>query len=200
MRCLLSILAAVAFVCGVPAAEAELPPAAKTALDKLEKNEAKLTAEHKKSMNAERSKTIGELQKVMKDVTKTGDLDTANAVKAKVDELIAKIEAEEDTDVLGNKKTVDYAKLMTGIWTFQKTNGVAGTLEAFPDGRIIANVTAPLAFPGVPARWEAKGQQILITWLHDATKVDTLGFTGPNKLAGDTHDAGKNSFNATKSK
>ena len=50
----------------------------------------------------------------------------------------------------------------------------------------------------IPCKWEAKGTQILFTWLGDATKVDTLTFTGPNKLAGDSHDVGKNSFNATR--
>ena len=198
MRLMLLLVAAC--VLSLSAAEVELPPAAKIALDKLEKSEGKLTAEHKKAVAAERNKTIGELQKVMKDVTKTGDLDTANAVKAKVDELIAKNDAAEDTDLLGNKKTVDYAKMMIGSWTFQKTNGVTGTLEAFADGRVVAAITAPINIPVIPCKWEAKGTQILLTWLGDPTKVDTLSFTGPTKLAGDTHDVGKNSFNASKVK
>lgn len=196
MRLMLLLVTVVSL--SLSAAEPELPPAAKTALDKLEKNEGKLTADYKKSVAAERNKTIGELQKVMKDITKTGDLDAANAVKAKADELIAKNEAEETTDLLGNKKITDYAKLMTGAWTFQKTNGVVGTLDVFADGRVVAAITAPINVPVIPCKWEAKGTQILLTWLNDPTKVDTLTFTAPNRLAGDTHDVGKNSFNATK--
>jgi hypothetical protein len=201
MRPFLSLLAAILVslaAAAAGAAEAELPPAAKAALEKLDKSEGKLTADYKKSVAAERNKTIGELQKVMKDVTKTGDLDTANAVKAKVEELIAKNEADEDTDLLGNKKPPALAKQIVGTWAFQKTNGVAGTFEAFPDGRVVAAITAPLSFPAVPAKWEVKGTQVLLTWLGDATKVDTLSFVGANKLNGDTHDVGKNSFSATR--
>ncbi len=180
------------------AAESELPAAAKAALEKLDKSEGKLTAEHKKAVAAERIKTISELQKVMKEVTKTGDLDTANAVKAKIDELIAKNDAAEDTDLLGNKKKVDYAKMITGSWDWQQANGVAGSMEIFADGRLVAKITSPKEFPFVPGKWEAKDDKILLTWLHEPAKVNTLTFTSPTKMTGEAADQGKNSFNLTK--
>ena len=199
MRLILSLIAACSFALAAATAETELPAAAKTALEKLEKSEGKLTAEHKKAVAAERNKTIGELQKVMKDVTKTGDLDTANAVKAKVDELIAKNDAEETTDLLGNsKKKVDYAKMITGSWDWQQANGVAGSMEIFADGRLVAKITSPKEFPFVPGKWEAKDDKILLTWLHEPAKVNTLTFTSPTKMTGEAADQGKNSFNLTK--
>lgn len=176
----------------------KLPADAQKAMDKLDKSETKLSMDFKKSLNAERTKTIGELQKAQKDITKSGDLDGALAVKKQIEALQAKIAADEDTDLLGNKKKLDPAKLLLGTWAFQKTNGLAGTFEAFADGNFVAKITAPVSFPYVPGKWEVKEDQILMTWLNDPMKLDTLTFTAPNKLAGDTHDVGKNSFNATK--
>lgn len=196
MRLLLSLVAI--SMLSLSAAEIELPPAAKTSLEKLDKSEAKLTAEHKKAVAAERNKTIVELQKVMKDVTKTGDLDTANAVKAKIDELIAKNDAAEDTDLLGNKKKIDYAKVIAGSWDWQQANGVSGSMEIFADGRLVAKITSPKEFPFVPGKWEAKDDKILMTWLHEPNKVNTLTLTSPTKMTGEAADQGKNSFNLTK--
>lgn len=171
---------------------------AQKAMDKLDKFESKLTQDYKKSLSNERVKAIAELQKAQKDITKNGDLDGALAVKKQIEVLQAKIAADEDTDLLGNKKKTDPAKLMLGTWTWQKTNGSAGTFEAFADGNFVAKLTAPIAFPYVPGKWEVKEDKILMTWLNDPMKVDTLTFTASDKLAGDTHDAGKNSFSATK--
>jgi hypothetical protein len=66
-----------------------LPTAAQSAMDKLEKSETKLNKEHTKAVNAERAKTITDLQKVLKDITKTGDLDSALIVKKQIDDLTA---------------------------------------------------------------------------------------------------------------
>jgi hypothetical protein len=197
MRHLLIVLAFL----GLPSFAAEekpLPPAAKVVMEKLQKNADKLSGEYKKSLNAERAKTITELQKVQKEVTRSGDLDAALLVKKQIEAIQAQIDADEDTDLLGNRKTPDYAKLMTGNWTFQKTNGASGTFEAFPDGRISGSLTAPIPWPFLPGKWEMKGDQLLLTWANDPVKVETLTFTAPNRLAGDSFDAGKNSFNATK--
>lgn len=178
---------------------AKLPPKAQEVLDKLEKSEAKLTTDYKKSVNAERAKSISDLQKTQKDVTKSGDLDGALAIKKQIEELQAKIAADEDTDLLGTKTAKgDPAKLLVGKWDFIKTNTVAGSLDFKADGNCIANITAPIAFPYVPCTWVIKDEKILLTWLSDPTKVDTLVFTAATKLAGDTHDVGKNSINATK--
>jgi hypothetical protein len=180
------------------AEEPKLPGDAQRSMDKLNKSEAKLTTDYKKSVNVERLKTITELQKTQKDITKTGDLDGALAIKKQIEKLQELIAFDEDTDLLGNKKVMDFAKLMTGKWTFQKNNGFGGTFEAFTDGRVIASLTSPLALPNISGKWEAKGEQILITWVNDPSKLETLTFTAPNKLSGDSHDAGKNGFTANK--
>jgi hypothetical protein len=197
MRHLLMLLALVALlpVCG--AETAKLPTKAQEAMEKLEKSEGKLTADYKKSLNAERGKTITELQKAQKDVTKSGDLDGALAIKKQIEALQAKIAEDDEGDLLGEKKLTP-AKMIIGKWDFTKTNGVAGTLDFKPDGNCIATITAPIAFPSVPCKWEIKEEKVLLTWLNDASKVDTLGFTSATKLAGDSHDVGKNSVNATK--
>ena len=176
----------------------KLPAKAQEAMDKLEKSESKLTFDYKKSVNTERTKIIGELQKAQKDVTKSGDLDGALAIKKQIEELQAKIAADDDTDLLGNKTKNDPAKLLVGKWDFIKTNSVAGTFDFKADGNCIATITAPIAYPYVPCKWEIKEDKVLLTWLSDATKVDTLVFTSVTKLAGDTHDVGKNSINASR--
>lgn len=196
-----ALILIVMVVSPVSAAEeaAKLPSKAQEVMEKLEKSEGKLTADYKKSVNAERARSISELQKTQRDVTKTGDLDGALAIKKQIEELQAKIAADEDTDLLGNKTAkADPSKLLVGKWDFTKTNGVAGVLDFKADGNCIANITAPVAFPYVPCRWVIKDEQILLTWLNDVTKVDTLMFTGATRLAGETHDVGKNSLNATK--
>ena len=180
------------------AEEPKLPGDAQKILDKLTKSEAKLTTDYKKSVNTERQKSITELQKAQKDITKTGDLEGALAVKKQIEALYELIAADEDTDLLGNKKVVDVAKLMTGKWTFQKTNGFGGTFEAFPDGRINTSLTQPITLPPFPGKWEVKGEQMHITWVNDPSKLETLIFTAPNKLSGDSYDAGKNGFTASK--
>lgn len=202
MRTFMILVLALVVTVTLPLAGAEaakLPAKAQEVMDKLEKSEAKLTTDYKKSVNAERAKSITELQKAQKDITKTGDLDGALAIKKQIEDLQAKIAADEDTDLLGNKKAkADPAKLVLGKWDFQKTDGFAGVITFNADGNFVANVTMPIAFPYVPGKWEVKGEQILLTWLGDATKLDTLSFTSATKLAGETHDLGKNSFNATK--
>ncbi len=181
------------------AAEApKLPADAQKVMDKLERAESKLTSDYKRSVNAERTKSITDLQKAQKDITKSGDLDGALAVKKQIEALLAKIADDEDTDLLGNKKKADVAKLILGTWSWQKTNGVAGTFEALADGTFAAKITAPIQFPYIPGKWEAKDDQILLTWLSDPMKIDTLTFTAPTKITGDTHDVGKNSLTATK--
>jgi len=199
---LLILILALIVVAGQPVAGAEaakLPPKAQEVIDKLEKSEAKITADYKKSVNSERAKSIVELQKAQREVTRTGDLDGALAIKKQIEALQAKIAADEDTDLLGNKTTkADPTKLLVGKWDFVKTNGVAGVLDFKADGNCIANITAPVVFPYVPCKWEFKDDKIHLTWLGDATKVDQLAFTAATKLAGDTHDMGKNSLNATK--
>lgn len=194
---ILAMLALAALAPVMAAETAKLPADAQKAMDKLEKSEGKLTTDYKKSLNAERAKTITELQKAQKDVTKSGDLDGALAIKKQIEALQEKIAKDEDTDLLGNKK-IDPAKLLIGRWDYQKTNGVGGVVEFFADGRFTANITMPISFPYVPGKWEIKGEQVLMTWLNDASKIDTLTFTAATKLAGDSHDAGKNSVNATK--
>lgn len=201
MRHLLFLAFAVAILIAPPVAaeEVKLPPKAQEVIDKLEKSEGRLTTDYKKSLNAERAKTINELQKAQKDVTKSGDLDGALAIKKQIEALQAKIAADEETDLLGNKNAkADPTKLLLGKWDFVKTNGVAGVLDFKADGNCIANITAPVAFPYVPCKWELKEEKIQLTWLGDATKVDLLVLTGATKLAGDTHDLGKNSLNANK--
>jgi len=202
MRHLMILALALVGILALPLGAADapkLPTKAQEAMDKLEKSQSKLTADYQKSVNAERAKTITELQKAQKDITKSGDLDGALAIKKQIEDLQAKIAADEDTDLLGNKNAkADPAKLLVGKWDFQKTNGVAGMLDFKADGNCIANVTAPVVFPYVPCKWELKGEQVLLTWLGNATKVDTLTFTSATKLAGDSHDVGKNSFNASK--
>lgn len=208
MRHLLILVFTVAVLVTLPLAvalpfaaaeEVKLPPKAQEVMDKLEKSEGKLTADYKKSLNAERAKSISDLQKAQKDVTKSGDLDGALAIKKQIEALQAKIAADEDTDLLGNKNAkADPTKLLVGKWDFVKTNGVAGMFDFKADGNCIANITAPVLFPYVPCKWEFKEEKIHLTWLGDATKVDMLVFTGATKLAGDTHDVGKNSINANK--
>jgi hypothetical protein len=178
--------------------EAKLPTKAQEVMDKLEKSEGKLTSEYKKSLTTERNKSIVELQKAQKDTTKAGDLEGALAIKKQIEELQAKIAEDDDTDLLGSKAKVDLGKMFVGMWNWNKSNGMAGSMEAFADGRVVARVTSPREIPFVAGNWELKEDKITLTWRHDPTKPETLSFTGPTKITGDHPDLGKRSFNATK--
>ncbi|MBA3686094.1 MAG: hypothetical protein H0W72_12775 [Planctomycetes bacterium] len=169
-----------------------LPAPAKAALDKFARAEAKL----KDQIVAERAKTIVELQKALKDTTKSGDLDGANAIKAEMDALTALNEADSDTDLLGNKK-IDPAKLVIGTWAWNKTGGASGTFAFTDDGKI----TAQMGLLSVPGAWtvDAK-QQIVITWLGDSARWERLSFDGSDKLVGDSFDAGPGGIKATRKK
>jgi hypothetical protein len=199
MRIGLLMLAMVTSI--LSAAETALPSAAVTALEKLDKIEGKLTAEYKKSVVAQRSKTIEELEKVVKEVTKTGNLELALAVKAKVDELVAKNEAENDPDLLGNKKpiTLDPAKLVIGMWDFEQTNTIKGTIEFMPSGNFIGSMIAPEVHPFIPGKWEIKDDQVILRWSYKKPEqIDILTFTAMDKMVGEAFDLGKNSITATK--
>ena len=175
-----------------------LPKNAQAALDKLQRNEVKLNQDHKKAVNAERVKTIGELEKALKDITKTGDLNAALAVKKQIDDLNGKIEASEDTDLLGNKLAIDYGKVLAGTWNFQKNSGPAGTMDILADGNLNASVTHPINLQ-VPGKWSVdKDGTITILWVNDPNRAEKLKYIAPNKLIGDSFDAGKNGFNATR--
>ncbi len=178
-----------------------LPPAAQTIMDKLEKSEDKLNREHIKAVNAERVDTIKDLTKVMKDITKTGDLDNALLVKKQIEELNAKIDATESTDLLGQKKEINYGKILAGEWNFQKSNGFSGVMEIMENGTLSAKLTTPIPLT-VQGKWEVdkKTELVKLIWGNDANRTELLKFSPPDKLAGDSFDAGNNGFTATRKK
>jgi hypothetical protein len=122
-------------------------------------------------------------------------------VKAKVDELVAKNEAENDTDLLGNKKPIklDPAKLVIGMWDFEQTNTIKGTIEFMPSGNFIGSMIAPEVHPFIPGKWEIKDDQVILRWSYKKPEqIDILTFTAMDKMVGEAFDLGKNSITATK--
>ena len=184
---LLSILAAVALLAG-EAEPAKLPPAAQSVVDRLAKAEAKIDADAAKLRSSERQKAIKDLEKAQATVTKAGDLEAALAVKARIDEL-KKAEEADGASLLGDDRAAsrDPAKIAVGSWQMTKTNGVAAQVEINADKS--AKVTAgPLVFTGI---WMVEKERIVIRWGGDPTKWENVAVEGPDRLAGDSFDAGR---------
>ncbi len=193
--CILAVL----FCVGVVAGEAEaakLPPAAQAAIDRLSKAEAKIEADAIKARSIERQKAIKDLEKVQTTATTAGDLDGAVAVKSRIDEL--KKAEEADADLLGDAKPVgkDPAALAVGSWNAVKTNGVTGQVDIAADktARITSGV---LTFAGV---WRIEKDRLVISWGGSAQHIENLGFATPDRLVGDSFDAGKDGITMTRQK
>lgn len=190
MSRILAILVAIACCWAgdaAPGAAPKLPAAAQAALDRLDKAEAKLEVEHRKALSAERAKAIAELERVQKTVTKAGDLDGALAVKARIEEL-QKAEAVDADALLGEKPAakVDAQRAAPGRWELAKGGG-----NAICTLREDGSVTAMLGQLPVPGRWRAEKGRLIITWFGDEARWENLAFEGPDRLVGDSFDAGK---------
>ena len=180
--------------------ETRLPAQAQAALERLAKAEARFTADYHKAVAAERVKAVGELEKVQKAVTRSGDLDGALAVKAKLDELRAAQDADAD-DLLAEKPVgtpvaSDLGKLLLGRWSLAKSNGAAGTVDFNPGGVAVVSI----GHLTVAGRWRFEKERLLITWAGDESKWENLAFDGPDRLAGDSFDTGRNSVTCARLK
>lgn len=185
---LLSALAAVALLAAEGAEPAKLPPAAQSVVDRLAKAEAKIDADAAKLRSLERQKAMKDLEKAQAAVTKAGDLDAALAVKARIDEL-KKAEEVDGASLLGDERATprDPARIAVGSWQMTKTNGVTAQVEINADKS--AKVTAgPLVFTGI---WMVEKERIVIRWGGDPTKWENVAVEGPDRLAGDSFDAGR---------
>lgn len=193
---LLALLAIVALRAG-DAEPAKLPPAAQTIVDRLAKAEAKIEADAAKLRSAERQKAIKDLEKAQSAVTKSGDLDAALAVKARIDELKKAEEAEANT-LLGEDRPAvkDPAKVAVGSWSATKTNGINAQIEIREDKSVKA-AWGPIVVTG---SWSVEKDRILIRWGGDPAKWENLGIESPDKLAGDSHDAGKDGISLVRVK
>jgi hypothetical protein len=172
--------------------DAKLPPAAKTALDKLAKAEAKLDADYRKAVAAERQKALTELDKAMKTATKAGDLDAALAVKGRI-EAIQKQNEVSDDELLGDttaKRADDLAKRLVGRWQVDKQNGINAIIDFQAEGHCVAT-SGPFTVMG---RWQVLPEHIEVLWAGDPRRWERLNFEGPDRLIGDSHDAGVKGF------
>lgn len=195
MRVLLLVSALLVAVAAEEEAPAKLPPAADAVLEKFARTEEKLTREHAQAVIAERTKAIDALGKILKDTTKTGDLDAANAVKARITALRAANAEQMPTDLLGNARSVeDPAKLFPGEWTLTKKNGISGTLTVTPDGA--ASIQVMQLGVTIGGRWEvlkdaATGaKRIRIVW-GSPDHWEEIHTISADKAEGDSFDGGK---------
>lgn len=119
-------------------AEPKLPPAASAAVDALQRDIAKEYTSYRSAVQKASERTAKELQRAMTDATKKGDLDTATAVKAVLEELNAgklqeRLESVErrDIDLLGAAappEDVLKAALGKGDWILDRS-GVRNLLR-----------------------------------------------------------------------
>lgn len=195
LRAALAALVALALAAG-EADAAKLPPAAQAAIDKLAKAVEKIDAEAAKQRSAERQKTMKELEKVQQTVTKSGDLDGALAVKSRLDEL-KKAEESAAGDLLGDEKSAaasPLAKQAVGMWSASKTNGINAQIELREDRSAKAS-WGPLVIAGT---WLIEKERLLIRWGGDPAKWESLVADGPDRMVGDSHDAGKDGITMTR--
>jgi hypothetical protein len=184
-RIITSLLCGAALLAG-DAAPAPLPPAAEAALDRLAKAEARIDADAARQRAAERQRTLKELERIQQAVTRSGDLDGALAVKARIDDLRAQEAAAADLLGDGAAPARSPAALAVGRWRVVKTNGVAGQIELRSDRTAQASA-GPFVITGV---WRIDQERIRITWGGDPARWESVAFDGPDRLAGDSHDAG----------
>lgn len=186
---ILAILAVGVMQAGEAApAPAKLPPAAQSIVDRLAKAEAKIDADAARLRSAERQKAIKDLEKAQTTVTKAGDLDAALAVKARIDELRQAEEADA-AGLLGEERPAksDPATLAVGSWNVTKTNGVTGLIELAAEKTARASA-GPFVINGI---WQIEKGRLVIHWGGNPARWENLAFDGPDRLAGDSHDAGK---------
>lgn len=187
----------VAACCLAGDAPAVLPPAAQTAVDRLEKALAKIEADAARSRSGERQKAVKELERAQSAATKAGDLDAALAVKARIEEL-RKAEEEDAAVLLGDARPAakDPAALAVGSWNASKTNGVTGVVEVAAD-RTVRITAGVLTYNGV---WRIEKDRLVISWGGSAQHIENLGFISPDRLVGDSFDAGKDGLTMTRVK
>lgn len=192
---ILTLFAMAALVAGEAAPAVKLPPAAQTTLDRLAKAEAKIDADAAKLRSAERQKAIKELDKALQAATKAGDLDAAMAVKARIEEL-RKADEADTAALLGDEKPAlkDPAKLAVGQWTLVKTNGIGGQVELLAD-KTAHVVAGPYSINGI---WQIEKERLVIQWGANPMRAENLAFDGPDRLAGDSFDAGKDGIVMTR--
>ena len=195
------ILALLAVVLCLHAGEAEaapkLPATAQAVVDRLAKAEAKIEADAVRLRSAERQKAIKELEKAQQAVTKAGDLAGALAIKGRIEEL-KKAEDADTAAILGDDKpaTRDPARLAVGTWSATKTNGVTAQVE-LKDDKSVKATWGPIVIAGT---WLIEKERIVIRWNGDSAKWENLAVEGPDKLAGDSHDAGKDGISMVRVK
>lgn len=179
------------------AAPAPLPPAAQSVVERLDKALAKIDADAAKSRSAERQKAIRDLERAQTAATKAGDLDGAMAVKGRLEALRA---ADEDdaAALLGEAKPAakDPAVLAVGSWSASKTNGVTGQVDIAAD-RTVQISAGALTFRGV---WRIEKDRLIINWGGSSQHTENLAFITPDRMMGDSFDAGKDGITLTRVK
>ena len=165
---------------GVQAADtpAKLPRSAEPALTAYSKALADADAAYAKARLAASVAAIRALEKVLKDQTKAGDLDSANAVKAKIDEL-----ADKAGDAPGDKATpaarerkpggpVTGADL-AGVWICNTK-----PYTFMEDGTI--------ATPWSTGTYVISGRTITLSWSDAANDTETFSADG-RKMTGTSY-------------
>jgi len=114
---ILSFLSLAVLLAG-EAVTAVMPAAAQAVLDRLAKIEAKIDFYAAKARSTERQKSIKELEKIQVSTTKSGDLDAAVAIKARI-EALRKLDEVDTDELMGEAKPAakDPAKLAVGNWS-----------------------------------------------------------------------------------
>lgn len=196
---LLPLLAALVLPAAEEADQQPLPTAAEAVLEKQARAEEKLIASHRQELIAERLKAIDALGRILKDTTKSGDLDAANAVKARIDALRARNAEDMPGDLLGEGAAAaksgapDLAKLIVGEWNFTKATGLGGIVSVAADGALTANL-GPISVSG---RWEVvkepttKAKRIRFVWLGDQSRWEEIASIDGDRAEGDSSDGGK---------
>lgn len=130
------LLAGVALLAAAdPPAEAKLPPAAEAAVASLQKDIGKGYAAYHATVQKASERAAKDLQRAMSDATRKGDLATATAIKAMLDDLTAgrlqeRLEGQvrPDVDLLGEVPPDDdvlHAALVKGDWILDRSGSRA---------------------------------------------------------------------------
>ena len=183
---ILSILS----VC-LAAEEAKLPPDAQAAIDKAEKSISVAQAKADAEILKVRQELVKALTKAQESATKKGDLNSAMAIKAQIDELAKLTQAALLDPKAGAQQDAD-EKLLEGVWQVQKS-GWRTTLSIQGTGAVTAG-------DGTSGTWEIKDGSFTIKWtgLQNRWEAFTLPVQTKKSWVGDSWNLGKKTISITK--
>jgi hypothetical protein len=154
---------------------AELPAAAKSAVEKYDAALEKISTAANAAASKEKEKLLAELSKQLSAETKKGNFESAVAINSKITAL-----TDAGIDVLGN---VVPEKAVLGVWTVSKEDGFKGRWYFSPDKTVVVLDNQGRAMSG---EWSVEDKCVRVFWNGHKEHWDSLTFPITDECSGDS--------------